>query len=341
MPISTMRANALVRKEDGMNPDETGQVLSLLMSGTLHVEEGGRLLSAWAERGETGAELASVVRYLKGRSIDVSTSRDAIDVCGTGGTGLTRYNISTTSAFVLAAAGIPVAKHGNRGSQRPNGSFDLLDALNVPFELGPARLAQLQDDTGVCFLFARAHHPAVGAVVNYRKAAGCRTVFNLAGPLANPAKLRCQLIGVADQALLPVIADALRELSMPEALVVWGEPGIDEISVAGPTNWIRISGDKSSEGTFEPSAKKPVAYDELPGGDAVDNAEVFKALLEGNETGPLLDMLCVNAGAAIDLWEGRQPEVDGSGAKLARKLIKNGKVLAAFEKHRQSALSLM
>lgn len=328
-----------VRLPEGMSGDDAVAVIDLLLSGALDAETGGNLLIAWAERGETATELAAVVTSLRQRAVQVPCAQPGIDLCGTGGTGLVRFNISTASAFILAAAGIPVAKHGNRGSKRPNGSFDLLDALGIPFELPPEALAQLQAETGVCFLFARSHHPAVGKAVPYRQAAGRRTIFNLAGPLANPAPVSHQLIGAADQRVAETVAGALAGLDLTAALVVRGEPGIDELSVAGANHLIQLAGSEATTHTW-PAPTDAVAWDDLPGGDAEANATTLAALFSGELGGPLLDMVCLNAGAAIDLWHGRALSAKGAGQADARELVVSGAAQAALDAHRELARRL-
>jgi anthranilate phosphoribosyltransferase len=340
MPITADDARLLASKPAGMSASETTELLELLISATLDVEDGAQLLKTWAGRGETGVELAATVRYLRDKAVSVPVAAPCFDLCGTGGSGLTRYNVSTTVAFVAAAAGVPVAKHGNRGSRRPNGSFDLLEALNVPFELSPAQEASLQKETGVCFIFARTHHPAVGKVVPYRKAAACRNIFNMAGPLANPAAIKHQIIGTVDEGTARVVANALSELKTEGALVVWGEPGIDEISVTGRTGYLHVAGAQTTAGSFTTPAHPELDYAKLPGGDAPENAETFLKLLSGKETGPLLDMVCENAGAAIDLWNGESPSYGGAGAAEARQLIAEGVVMKRFEAHRAFAQKL-
>lgn len=340
MPLTAADALDLARTPSGMTAGQTVEVLSLLTGATLEVAEGADILKGWAQRGETGVELAATARYLKNHAVQVPVDTDCFDLCGTGGSGLTRYNISTTVAFVAAAAGVPVAKHGNRGSRRPNGSFDLLDELGVPFDLSPKDQAQLVASTGLCFLFARTHHPAVGKVVPYRKAAGCRTIFNLAGPLANPAKIKHQIIGTVDEATALVVSDALHELQTEGALVVWGDPGIDEISVTGTTGYFHVGAGGRTAGSFEAPRHPDLDYGSLPGGDAPENAKLFVDLLSGEHTGPLLDMLCVSAGAAIDLWKGTPPAYEGPGAKMARSLIADGSAYSTFEGHRAMANQL-
>lgn len=339
MTMTAEAALELVRRPDGMTAAEVEEVFAALTSGAWEAAAGGRVLASWSARGETAVELAALVRLLRSMAITVD-SPPSCDVCGTGGSGLTRFNISTTSAFILAAAGIPVAKHGNLGSRRPNGSFDLLAELDIPFDLPPAALVRLQAETGVCFLFARKHHPQVGKVVPYRKAAGGRTIFNLAGPLANPAPLAVQVIGVADPALAEVVIGALQELQVARALVVNGDPGIDEWSVVGATRWWSLDHGCIDSGTAPGAAAATLAYEELPGGDAPENAAIFRRLLAGEEIGPLLDMLCANAGLAIDLWHGRSPQPDGAGSKLARQLLASGVVATTVDRHRSLAKEL-
>lgn len=340
MVLSLLDAQALATRSSGMTADETVRFLSFLMGGTASPDEGGALLRAWSARKETGLELSAAVRFLRDHAVGVPTAEPGLDLCGTGGSGLTRYNVSTTVAFIVAAAGIPVAKHGNRGSKRPNGSFDLLDALGVPFELSPEQEAELQQKSGVCFLFARTHHPMVGKVVPYRKAAGGRTIFNLAGPLANPAPLRHQVIGTIDATTARIVADALARLNGAGALVLWGHPGVDEISVTGATGIFAVQDGQVSRGELGPPLHPGMDYAELPGGDAPENAAIFHRLLSGEQKGPLLDMVVESAGVCLDLWKGRAPRLSAEGAVEARQLLESGAARATFERHRELARKL-
>lgn len=340
MPLTFAIALQLAADPRGMSAEQTHDLLSLLTSETLPVDEGAQLLQGWAARGETSLELFAAVNFLQDHAVRVPVVTPCFDLCGTGGSGRERYNISTTVAFILAAAGIPVAKHGNRGSLRPNGSFDLLDQLGIPFDLSPQKSAHLQQETGVCFLFARTHHPEVGKVAPYRKAAGGRSIFNLAGPLSNPAQVKHQLIGTINEPTARVVAEALSRLKTEGSLVVWGAPGLDEVSITGKTGYLRVQGDEIQAGELLPSMKLEVDYATLPAGDAPENARIFFQLLSGSEKGPLLDMLVENAGAAIDLWNQRAPALGGAGAKDARHLIRSGAALAKFEEHRDLAQQL-
>ncbi len=329
-----------VSAPEGMDAQQATDFLALLMSGELTVARGAGLLVSLAERGETSTELAAFVRGLLDRAIRVEGPLTCCDVCGTGGSGRTRFNISTTSAFVLASVGIPVAKHGNRGSRRPNGSFDLLEALDIPIDLSASALWQLLAETNLCFLFARTMHPAVGAVVPYRKAAAGRTIFNLAGPLANPVSLSHQVIGTIDGRTREVVAGALEVLGARNSLVVTGEPGVDEFSITGSTDFIRLSGGGRQVGRLMPEAAVDRDCDALPGGDAMTNAQTFMRLLNGEEIGLLKRLLCVSAGSVIDLWEGREPVLHGEGYARAKEALESGRALDKYNSYKRLASSL-
>jgi anthranilate phosphoribosyltransferase len=322
-------ARRAVAAPTGMDAAAAAALLDLLMSGNLAVNDGAALLRDLAERGETGTELAAFVRGLRARAAVVTGPDHCLDVCGTGGSSRVRFNVSTTVAVILAAAGVPVAKHGNRGSQAPNGSFDLLEALGVPIDLPPSAWERLLRETGLCFLFARRMHPAVGAVVPYRKAAGRRTIFNLAGPLANPVAVSHQVIGTVEERTARVVAAALAELGGSTGLIVWGEPGIDEASISGETRFLTVAGGRHLEGVL-PAPADRVAYADIPGGDATVNARLFQAIIAGEERGPLRRMVCLNAGLALDLWHGRPPSADGPGSRRAEELLSAGTVADFF-----------
>ncbi|GDY14077.1 anthranilate phosphoribosyltransferase [Planctomycetota bacterium] len=334
--LSFADARDLVAKP--MDETSATAVIDLLMAAALAVDQGAELLIRWQRRGPTGTELAAVVRCLLARAVRPPITRPVFDLCGTGGSGRVRFNVSTTAAFVLAAAGVPVAKHGNKGSARPNGSFDLLDALGIPYQLPPERLAEVHARTGLCFLFARAMHPAVAAVAPYRKAAAAvvpRTIFNLAGPLANPCRPTRQLIGVVDQQTAAVVCDAIAILGTEAALVIRGHPGIDEISITGPTQ-VWAVGIRAPTEYLIPAARDP---DSLPGGDAQENAKLFSDLVAGNGHPDLAGMVAANAGVAIDLWHGRTPDIAGPGVTEAARLIAAGAIAAQVDAYKAAALA--
>lgn len=348
-----------------MTAAETREVVAALLGDDLSTEERAAVLTAWSERGETGEELAAVTRELLARAAPAPRVAPSLDVCGTGGSGKARFNVSTTVAFVLAAAGVPVAKHGNRGSTRPNGSVDLLEALGIPVDLGPKALETLHQETGLCFLFARAFHPCVAAIAGARKLARGRTIFNLAGPLANPCRPRRQMVGFVDTKVGMVIVEALGRLGSERAIVLRGEPGIDEISVTGATelwdvrpnattrrvaSWggagERPGTDLCDAGAREHAAAVPVTAGAqepagaMPVGDAEHNARAFADLLQGRITGTLLDMVCVNAGAALDCWFDRPVLATNDSVQHAREVIGSGRAWKTFVAHRDLAARL-
>ncbi len=319
---------------------DTAQALDLLLGGTIPVEAGATFLSTWAARGETGQEVAAVVTAMLERAEQIPLSGPAFDLCGTGGSGLTRYNVSTTVAFILAALGVPVAKHGNRGSKRPNGSFDLLEALGIPFQLSPRHHAELFADTGVCFLFARQMHPAVGAVAPMRKLAGGRTIFNVAGPLANPCRPVRQVVGVANERTAQVIITALKTLGTQRAVVVRGHPGLDEISVTGPTHAWDLRNDHAHHLIFEHFHHAGLSHDDLPGGDADENARLFGDIVAGRAPGPLEDMVVINAAVALACWRELPGLEITDVANEVREALRDGRVERTVLRHRRMARRL-
>lgn len=323
-------AQDAIQQAQGMTDEQASVFLELLVSAQLTADEGGQLLTQLAQRGETATELAAFVRGLQAKSIQVPWTDGAADCCGTGGSGRTRFNVSTTAAMVVAACGIPMAKHGNKGSRRPNGSFDLLELLGVPLDLPVEAQWTLLKEHNLTFCFARAHHPAVKAVVPYRQAAGGRTIFNLAGPLANPAGVTCQVVGVCDQATASVVAQALYDLGQRRAVVVTGGDGWDEFVVDGPNRLLEVGAEGISERILEPQFGH-TGLVTMPGGDNQVNAALFHDLIEGRHQGPLLDLLCLASGAVIDTWHGRPVDDQGPGVAQARETLLSGAVAQHFD----------
>jgi anthranilate phosphoribosyltransferase len=325
----------------GLTADEASQALEAITGGTLSTEAGAALLIAMRQRGETATELSTFVRGLVAKAMAVDLGRPVMDVVGTGGSGRARYNASTTACFVLAAAGIPVAKHGNRGSNHANGSFDLLEALGVPIQPPPGSHRRLIETSKVCFIFARQAHPAIGAAAPMRKLAAATvpgTIFNLAGPLANPARPARMLLGSARTSHGALLAETLRRLGTQRSIVACGHPGIDEMSVTGPTTiWdVSAAGISSRE---LPAPAAPADETQVTGGDCTANASTFRRLLDGEERGPLLDFVAANAGTALAIWRDLPPE-DATSRAEARELILSGAAKAAFIAHRTAARAL-
>ena len=320
-----------------LSDQDTARALDLLMSGSVTTEAGAAFLAQWSARGETGAEVAAAVRTLLDRAVAIPLPGAAFDLCGTGGSGLTRFNVSTTVAFILAALGVPVAKHGNRGSKRPNGSFDLLEALGIPFQLSPTHHAELFSSTGICFLFARQMHPAVAAVAPMRKMAGGRTVFNLAGPLANPCRPVRQVVGVANDHTAQVITEALRRLQVSRAVVVRGHPGLDEVSITGPTHVWDLQGGHIHHRIFDRLHHSGLTHEDLPGGDATENAQLFESVIRGQAPGPLEDMVVLNAAVALGCWRDLpRLDIDDLTAEV-REALGDGRAERIVHRHRLAA----
>lgn len=340
MPLSVTEARAWIDRSGGMTGEEVRHLLDLLMDGGIEPAAGASLLSTWTARGETATELAGLVKALLSRAVTVPITGPCLDLCGTGGSELTRFNVSTTVAFILAAAGVPVAKHGNRGSRRPNGSFDLLDELGVPFLHTPEHLAEIYRATGLCFLFARSMHPAVASVAPMRKLVNGRTIFNLAGPLANPCRPSRQVVGVTKETTAHVVAGALQQLGIDRAIVVRGHPGLDEVSVTGPTHLWEVAGGKVHHRIVEQFHHHGLDHGALPGGDAPENAILFRRLLQGQETGPLLDMVVANAALALDCWRSAPHAGCSETIEEVRRMVANGAGWMHYEMHRSHARRL-
>jgi anthranilate phosphoribosyltransferase len=263
-------------------------------------------LLALAERGETASEVAAAAGALRQRMVRVTAPEAAIDVCGTGGDGSHSLNVSTAAAFVVAAAGVPVAKHGNRGQSSRTGTADVLAAIGVPLDLPVARLEAALHEVGIAFLFAQRHHPAIARVAPVRRALGRRTIFNLLGPLANPAGVRRQMIGVFAEAWVRSVAEAAVALGSDAVLAVHGG-GLDEIALHAPSTLAWMRGGQVRMAAFDPAAHGIVAHPlaDLAGGEADENAAALRAMLAGEAGTPTLAayraIVTVNAAAALKL----------------------------------------
>jgi anthranilate phosphoribosyltransferase len=298
------------------------------------------LLVALADKGETGDEIAAFASALLDRADTLAIPEGTADLCGTGGSGLSRFNVSTAAAFVAAACGVPIAKHGNKGSRCANGSFDLLEAMGLPIDLSPADSSETLRATGLAFLYARQYHPIMSSVAAARKRAGRRTIFNLAGPLANPAGVKHQLIGTADASRLDSLAAAVRILGRTKVLIVSGEPGIDEISISGITTVCEITQDSTRKYSVRPEefGITPVAYDMIPSGLAESNVKVFDALLDNEADSSIADMVALNAGAV--LYAADRTDSIAEGVVLARAAITDGSMKRKFEEYASYAKNM-
>jgi len=306
---------------------DAGATMQSIMSGEATPAQIGSFLTALRMRRESPAEIAAFARVMREHAVRIRPKVDEtlVDTCGTGGDGVKTFNISTAAAFVAAGAGIPVVKHGNRAMSSRCGSADVLSALGVNLAVDPEAQERIVETVGMAFLFAPAHHPAMRHVAGVRQEIGCRTVFNLLGPLSNPAGADAQLLGVYSPELTTVLADVLRLLDVSRAMVVHGD-GLDEITTTGTTLVAELGTGAVRCYTIDPE-KFGIPYaakDELAGGDADENARILRCVLEG-EKGPARDIVLLNAAAAICLG-GRADDLH-AGLALAKSSIDSGKAL--------------
>ena len=271
-----------------------------ILDGTVPDEAIAAFLVALSDRGETASEIAGAARAMRVRMIPVSAPANAIDVCGTGGDGQHTLNVSTAVALVVAACGVPVAKHGNRAASSKAGTADTLEALGLDLDRAAVTAEATLGEIGICFLFAGQHHPAMGRIMPIRKAIGRRTIFNLMGPLANPAGVRRQLVGIARPAYVPIYAEALARLGTDHSMVVSGDEGLDELSLAGGNELAEVRGTELSMRRVTPQdAGLPSApIEAIRGAEAAFNAEALRRLLLG-ERGAYRDAVLFNAAAAL------------------------------------------
>jgi anthranilate phosphoribosyltransferase len=280
--------------------EEAANAFEQMMAGEATPSQMGGLLMALRVRGETVDEITGAVSAMRGKMLRVSAPPDAIDVVGTGGDASGSYNISTCAAFIVAGAGVPVAKHGNRALSSRSGAADVLGALGVNIDLTPDQIAHCIRDAGIGFMFAPAHHPAMKNVGPTRAELGTRTIFNLLGPLSNPAGVRRQMVGVFSKQWTQPLAQVLKNLGAECVWVVHGSDGLDEITTSGPTSVAAL--ENGTVRTFEISPAEvglaTVKPEALRGGDAAANAQALRRVLEGKDS-PFREVALFNAAAAL------------------------------------------
>jgi anthranilate phosphoribosyltransferase len=327
-----------------LSPSEIENAAEFLLDGSASSEKKARLLESLSIKGETPAEIAGFVEVFLERAVNphmelLELHGPTLDLCGTGGDQLHLFNVSTTTMFIAAAAGAIVVKHGNRGITSKSGGADVLEALGIRLDLSTDEFRHGLDKAGVGFLFAPSYHPAFKAVVEARKMLGARkvrTIFNLIGPLLNPARPACQLVGVYERSLCPVFAEILQRLGRESAWAVHGSTqtgaAVDEVSLMGPT-WICQTGAhrdwQEEEISPEDFGLSVAEVSDLQGGDAHENAIILESILSGKETGPKRDMVLLNAAAALTC-AGIANHIRG-GLEMARETINDG---SAVEKLR-------
>lgn len=289
------------------------------------------ILLTLSERENNAADIVAAVRYLRARALPIAAPFGAVDCCGTGGDGLHTLNISTAVALVAAACGVPVAKHGNRAASSASGAADVLEAAGVNLTLPRAALEQALRDFNFAFLMAADHYPFLARLRGLRKRIGRRTMFNLIGPLLNPAHVKIQLLGVYDRTLCPVMAEALQALGSEKAWIVHGADGMDEISLGGPTYTQDLNGGTRVLNP-EDFGLRPIAPQSLRGGDALENAKALHGLLEGAQ-GPYRDTVLANTAALLHV-HGAAPDLK-TGLRMAAEALDSHTALKNFEAYKE------
>ena len=310
---------------------EAEAVMDEIMSGQATPVQMSAYLTALALKGETIDEITASAAGMRAHCIKLLHNLDVLEIVGTGGDGSNSFNISTTSSLVIAAGGVPVAKHGNRAASSKSGAADVLEALGVKITLTPERSAEILKKINICFLFAQNYHIAMKYVAPIRKELGIRTVFNILGPLSNPAGANMELMGVYDQSLVEPLAQVMANLGVNRGMVVYGQDSLDEISMCAPTSVCEIRDGKftSYEITPEQFGYERCEKGALTGGTPAENAEITKAILKGEEKGPKRQAVCLNAGAALYIV-GKATSIE-EGVKLAESLIDSGAALKKLE----------
>lgn len=327
----------VVSKQD-LTYDEAYTVMNEIMNGeTSQVQNAAYLaaLSTKSAKAETIDEISGSAAAMRDHALKVAHDMDVLEIVGTGGDHAGSINISTTAAFLIAAAGIKVAKHGNRAASSKSGAADCLEALGINISLAPETCVKLLKEINICFLFAQKYHASMKYVGAVRKELGIRTVFNILGPLTNPAHPTTMLLGVYDEYLLDPLAQVLMSLGVKRGMVIYGQDCLDEISLSAPTSVCEFQ-----DGWFKRYVIQPEDFgftrckkDDIKGGTPEENAAITRAILAGQEQGPKRDIVLLNAGAAIYLGGKAASIADGIG--VARSLIENGagfKKIAAFAK---------
>ena len=318
-----------------LNQEESRDVMFKIMSGEYDDAQIAGFLIALRAKGEKSEEIAGFAQAMRDKMTHIESVDDAIDMCGTGGDASGTFNISTAATFVVAGAGVPVAKHGNRSMTSKSGSADVLTALGVDITLPPEKVSKCIQDIGIGFMFAPSLHPAMKYAMGARKALGTRTVFNILGPLCNPAGVERQLMGIFEGSLTDKVAKVLQKLGSKHAMVVHGYEGLDEISTTSSTKISHLKEDNSIESTaISPSdfGFEKASLEDLKGGEPEENAVIIKNILENSDKGKKADIVILNAGAGI--FVGGKSKNLKDGVQLARESIESG---AALEKLNQLA----
>jgi len=313
-----------------LSTEQAVTVMDEIMTGTATPAQIGALVIALRIKGETVDEIIGFAKTMRARAVTVQTDGPVIDVVGTGGDGSGTFNVSTAAAFVAAAAGLKVAKHGNRAMSSHCGSADVLEALGVRIDFNAEQVATCLKEVGISFMFAPAFHPAMKHAAGPRREIGIRTIFNILGPLTNPAGAQAQLTGVPDKSLVEKLALALQGLGCHHALVVHGDDGLDEITTSGKTHVCEIKGTAMQTYTISPEdfGISRAGVQTLKGGNAQENAEILRGVFAGTP-GARRDFVVINSAAA--LLAGDKVETLQQGLTLAKEIIDSGSALRKLQ----------
>ncbi|MBQ2450199.1 MAG: anthranilate phosphoribosyltransferase [Lachnospiraceae bacterium] len=314
-----------------LTEEEAEQVMNEIMTGQAAETNMAAFLTALRIKGETVEEISAFAKGMRAAGVKLKYDGDLLEIVGTGGDEANSINISTTASIVVAAAGFKVGKHGNRSVSSKSGAADCLEALGVKLDIAPEKNAKILNQSNICFMFAQKYHSAMRFVGPVRKALGYRTVFNILGPLANPAGANHELLGVYDEKLIEPMAQVLHKLGVERAMVVFGKDGLDEISLSSDTICVELKhGEfRRYEITPEQFGFKRCKKEELVGGNPTVNAEIAKKILKGEETGAKADAVLLNAGVGIYLMQEGITIADG--IQIARNTIESGKAYAKLE----------
>ncbi|MBC8274282.1 MAG: anthranilate phosphoribosyltransferase [Chloroflexi bacterium] len=315
---------------DPLTVEQAAQVMQEIMEGEATPAQFGAFVTALRLKGETVDEIVGLAKTMRAKAIPVSTEGLVVDTCGTGGDGSHTFNISTAAAFVAAGAGLKIAKHGNRAMSSQCGSADVLEAVGVKIDLNAEQVQRCLKEVGIGFMFAPVFHPAMKYAAAPRREIGIRTVFNILGPLTNPAGAKAQVLGVGDESLIEKLALVLQGLGCQYALLVHGEDGLDEITITGKTHVCELKNGNIKRYTVSPDdfGLSRASSDSIKGGDIKANADFLRNILAG-DSGPQRDVVLMNAAAALVV--GGKAKTFQQGADIAKEVIDKGNASAKLD----------
>lgn len=330
------QAISKISNYENLEISETKEIINKMMKNEISSPLIASFLTALTMKGETPNEITGCVQSMRENCLNFETKENSLfEIVGTGGDKLDTFNISTVSSIVTSAAGVKIAKHGNRASSSLCGSADVLEALGINLNVDSKKNAEILEDIGFCFLFAQHYHSAMKYVAPIRKEIGIKTIFNIAGPLSNPAKLNTTLMGVYDKKLFQPLSQTLLKLNINNALLVNGNDNMDEISLTGPTNICEIKDGYVSYYKIQPEDfnLKRCSIDKLKGGNAKENAEIAINILKGNSTEEQKNIVLFNSGCSLYIT--KKAKSIEQGISIARETIESGKAITLLEKYRR------